>query len=95
MPDHVHLLVKTPTRLAPARLMQQVKGVSSHFTHDRLAECEGFFWQEGYGVFSVGRNQRQAVIAYIANQKQHHAANTLHTAWEETDEEYTPKRAEP
>ena len=95
MPDHVHLLVKLPTRLAPARLMQQIKGVSSHFTHDHLTECEGFFWQEGYGVFSVGRNQRQTVAAYIANQKQHHADNTVHAAWEEADEEYVPRSSFP
>ena len=89
MPDHLHLLVKMPTRLAPAQLMQQVKGVSSRFATEQLKQG-GFCWQEGYGVFSIGRNQRKGVIAYIANQKQHHTDNTIHSDWEETDEEYIP-----
>jgi len=35
------------------------------------------------------------VIAYIENQKQHHLDGTLHSRWEETDEEYEPSREEP
>ena len=90
MPDHVHLLVKAPTRLSAAQIANQVKGVSSRFVHECLPYNEGFKWQNGYGVFSVGRNQVKGVTDYILNQKQHHAAETIHADWEETDEEYTP-----
>lgn len=31
-----------------------------------------FSWQHGYGVFSVGREQVEAVRAYIAYQEAHH-----------------------
>jgi putative transposase len=31
-----------------------------------------FQWQEGYGAFSNGHSQIDAVVKYIANQKQHH-----------------------
>lgn len=31
-----------------------------------------FAWQAGYGAFSVGESQAQAVIRYIARQEQHH-----------------------
>ena len=95
MPDHVHLCLKLPTRVAVSNLMNQVKGVSSHFVHDRLSPDLPFQWQEGYGVFSVGPNQIKPVIAYIENQKQHHLDGTLHSRWEETDEEYEPSREEP
>lgn len=88
MPDHVHLCVKIPTRLAIARLMNQVKGVSSHFVHDQLPNQEAFRWQGGYGVFSVGPNQVACIIAYIENQKKHHADGRIYSRWEETDEEY-------
>ncbi len=70
--------------------MAQVKGVSSHFINERLPDKEGFRWQEGYGVFSVGYNQHKAVIAYVENQKTHHATNNIQPKWEETDEEYIP-----
>lgn len=34
---------------------------------------ENFYWQEGFGAFSIGQSQVMAVSEYIANQKQHHA----------------------
>ena len=89
--DHVHLLLKVPSKLAPAHIIKQIKALSSRFLHDEFPETEGLFWQEGYGVFSVTPGQRQPVIDYIQNQKQHHANGTIHSRWEATDEEYTPK----
>ena len=91
MPDHVHMCVRLPTSLTIARLMNQVKGVSSHFVHGQLPDCMAFRWQEGYGVFSVGPNQVSSVLAYIGGQKHHHSENSLHDRWEETDEEYQPQ----
>ena len=91
MPDHVHLCVKPPTPLAIAKLMNQVKGVSSHFVHDQLPDRLAFRWQEGYGVISVGSNQVSSVLAYIGDQKRHHSENSLYDRWEETDEEYQPQ----
>lgn len=84
MPDHVHLAVKFPTTLAAGKLMQQVKGVSSKFVSDEFGAAarlsgELFRWQSGYSVFSISRSHKARVLAYIANQKQHHAENTI---WE-------------
>ena len=70
--------------------MAQVKGVSSVFANDEIFRQDGFRWQEGYGVFSVGRNQKNGIIAYIKNQKTHHAEQSVQPDWEETDEEYIP-----
>ena len=44
MPDHVHLCVKIPTGLTVSKLMNQVKGVSSHFVHDQLSPDLPFRW---------------------------------------------------
>ncbi len=43
MPDHVHLAVAMPTVLSPAKLMQQVKGVSSHFASEHLLPAGELF----------------------------------------------------
>lgn len=82
MPDHVHLLVKPPTKLSPAQLMKQTKGVSSAFARDQLGLSE-FRWQEGYGVFSLAWEQLDRVKSYVENQKQRHAARRLWDDWEE------------
>jgi hypothetical protein len=31
-----------------------------------------FYWQEGYGAFSIGQSQVADVVNYIARQKEHH-----------------------
>ena len=31
-----------------------------------------FYWQKGYGAFSIGESQVEAVSAYIRKQKEHH-----------------------
>jgi hypothetical protein len=36
-----------------------------------------FQWQSGYGAFSVGQSQVNAVIKYIRGQKQHHRKMTF------------------
>lgn len=93
MPDHIHLAVKIPTHRSVSRIMNHIKSLSSRFIHDKFDELDGFAWQEGYGVFSVGRNQLPRLIAYVGNQKRHHADGSVHPAWEETDEEYIPPQS--
>lgn len=89
MPDHVHLAVLFPTTTTIAHLVKQAKGVSSAFARDQLGPDTFFRWHEGYGVFAFSRSHRQRVIAYIENQKRHHASDKLWPDWEEpnaTDE---------
>ena len=35
-------------------------------------DLSNFYWQDGYGAFSVNPAEIEKVISYIANQKQHH-----------------------
>jgi putative transposase len=83
--DHVHLLVAMPTTVSAAEVAHQVKGVSSHFCKDRLG-WSGFYWQDGYGVFSVSRSHVTRVVTYVQNQEQHHAAGTTWASCEEVGE---------
>ena len=87
MPDHVHLLVLMSTTITPADLMHKVKGASSGFARNSLRQGEAFSWQHGYGVFSVGQKGVPRVVAYIANQKTHHASNDVWDNWEEVPED--------
>ena len=82
MPDHLHLAVRLPATVAAAKLMHQVKGVSSAFARDVALGGETFGWQDGYGVFSFSRSHRSKVVAYIQNQHRHHAEQTTWAEWE-------------
>jgi len=90
MPDHVHLFVKLPPTVSVARLVKQVKGVSSHFVNQTLQPGFLFRWQGRYGAFSVSRWDVDRIAGYVRRQKEHHgAAAELLSELEETDEEAT------
>jgi len=71
-----------PTTVSIAKLMQQVKGVSSALLRDTFPD-RAFQWAEGYGVFAVGKEYLPVVITYIEHQKQRHAEKQLEDDWEE------------
>jgi hypothetical protein len=52
-------------------------------------------WQEGYGAFSVGRYEEDAMVAYIRNQEEHHkkesSADELRRILQECGIEYDPR----
>ena len=83
--DHVHLLVRLPSALSVAELARQVKGVSSHLaTHTLLGRDDFFKWQGAYGAVSVSPRHLPQVSAYVAHQREHHAAGSLIAALEDT-----------
>ena len=86
MPDHLHVLVKLPTTVSIAAIAKQIKGVSSRFVREELPEAERFYWQSGYGVFSVDPLAVDRVIDYIDHQEQRHGEQRLRSDWESFDE---------
>jgi putative transposase len=72
--DHVHALVAYPPRLAPATVVQTLKGVSSR----RL----GLRWQVGYWAESVGPRDLEAVGRYVSEQRLRHKATVTREPWE-------------
>jgi putative transposase len=85
--DHVHLLVKTPPRIAPSLLAKEVKGASSYRANTRHGTRADFRWQGGYGVFSVSRHQVAKIQYYVEHQPEHHARGTLVDFLEPVDPE--------
>lgn len=45
-----------------------------------------FFWQEEYGVFSFDKKRLPNFVAYVENQKAHHAQNKTILVLERVDE---------
>lgn len=80
--DHIHLVVSIPPTLAISEFVKKIKGSSSNYRNKTMAADDRFQWQAGYGVFSLGKRQLGTAIAYVENQKQHHANNQIWTALE-------------
>jgi putative transposase len=70
--DHVHLLCALSRTCEPAELVKEVKRGSSLWLKTKDADLHDFAWQNGYGMFSIGFSQIEAVRNYIAGQEEHH-----------------------
>jgi len=75
--DHVHLLLSLPRTLSIAEAIKLIKGGSSSWIHSEFPALKNFFWQEGYGAFSVSYSGIDKVKQYILNQREHHHRQTF------------------
>lgn len=77
MPDHVHLLISQSKNIAMADLMMHIKKDSSKWIKTKGPQCAAFAWQEGYGAFTIGESQVDALMQYIATQAEHHKTTSF------------------
>lgn len=71
--DHIHILCMLSKKMALMTLVEKVKATSSNWIKTRHESLENFYWQNGYGGFSVSTDEVDSVVAYIHNQHQHHS----------------------
>jgi putative transposase len=94
--DHIHILCILSKKIALMKLVEEVKSHSSKWIKPKGPEYSNFYWQDGYGAFSVNPRGVERVTAYIKNQKEHHQKKTfqdefrsiLHKYQLEYDERY-------
>jgi putative transposase len=86
MPDHVHLAVSIPPRLAVSDFVRHLKGSASHLVNHAAAQGDaGFAWQGEYGVLTFGERSLQDIVSYVENQAQNHADRLVWPTFEQTD----------
>ena len=78
MPDHVHLLVSIPPKIAVSTFVGYLKGKSALMMFDKYANLKyrfgnRHFWAEGYYVSTVGLNEA-TIKKYIEEQEKHDIA---------------------
>jgi hypothetical protein len=72
MADHVHLLIRWRADETISNLVGTIKRNTTIWIHDTFPELSDFYWQEGYGAFTVSCSQVDKVKVYIQNQEEHH-----------------------
>lgn len=77
MPDHVHILIGMKPSCCLSDLVREIKKASNEFINEKRFIRHKFQWQEGFGAFSYSHSALDNVIAYIANQKEHHKKQTF------------------
>ncbi len=75
--DHIHILCLLSKKIAIMKLLEELKTHSSKWIKTKGADYANFYWQDGYGVFSVNPSELDEVIDYIANQHKHHRKITF------------------
>ncbi len=70
--DHVHVLCKVSKTRSISSVVENVKKKSSKWIKTRGIEYNNFYWQNGYGAFSIGKSQVNTLKEYIQNQEEHH-----------------------
>ena len=81
--DHVHIVTTLPRTLSQAEMIEQIKKASSKWIKEVDTRYRPFFWQRGYGAFSVSPSQLEAVLQYIEAQQEYHRTRTFQEEYRE------------
>ena len=81
--DHVHIVYSLSRTITVSKLLEETKKSSSKWIKTKEGVSSGFFWQAGYGAFSIGQSQLESVKQYVANQKEHHRRRTFQEEFRE------------
>lgn len=55
--NHIHILCNLSKHISLKELVQKIKGQSSKWIKSKGSNYEKFYWQAGYGAFSVNPQQ--------------------------------------
>jgi REP element-mobilizing transposase RayT len=75
--DHVHILCLLSKKITQVQLLEEVKKQSSRWVKTLERKYAKFYWQDGYGIFSVNPSEIDVVVNYIRKQEEHHRKRTF------------------
>ena len=70
--DHLHIVTTLPRTLSQAAMVETVKKTSSKWIKGLDSKYRHFYWQRGYGAFSVSPSQLNAVLKYVKSQEEYY-----------------------
>lgn len=86
--EHVHCLFRLKNDQTVKKIMQLIKGESSHWANKRNLTSKKLLWQEEYFAVSVSESQVSTVRNYIANQNELHKMKTFTQEYNEFVDKY-------
>lgn len=75
--NHVHILCLLSRKVTQMKLLEEIKKQSSKWIKTKGSTYSNFYWQDGYGIFSVNPSEIYVVEKYINNQAEHHMKDTF------------------
>lgn len=95
MADHIHLLYRFSKTITVADVMEEIKKSSSKWVKTQPHGNPSFYWQRGYGAFSLSGSHLDVVTRYIANQQEHHKKMTYREEVERLMKKYNVREYDP
>ena len=86
--DHIHILCNLSKKIALMKVLETVKSHSSKWVKTVHPTLTNFYWQDGYGAFSVNPSELDAVAEYIRNQHVHHSKKTFQDEYRQLLKKY-------
>ena len=76
--DHIHILSDLHPTVCLSDYVKEIKVASSLWMKEssKFPEFDG--WQDGYGAFTYSIREKDMIINYIKNQKEHHKTETFY-----------------
>jgi REP element-mobilizing transposase RayT len=75
--NHIHILCALSKNYALNKIVEIIKTGSSKWIKTKGEAYRDFYWQGGYGAFSISFTHKDIVCNYIASQKEHHKQITF------------------
>ena len=76
--DHIHIMSDLHPSVCLSDYVKDIKVASNLWMKEsgRFPEFEG--WQDGYGAFTYSVREKDMIINYVKNQKEHHKVETFY-----------------
>lgn len=86
--DHIHMLVSLGSEQTVSKIVQLIKGESSHWLNEQHILRGKFEWQNDYFAASVSESMLDKVREYISNQEDHHRIKSFAEEYDEFMNKY-------
>ena len=70
--NHIHMLIELSPTVALSDLVRDIKQGSSKWAKQQVYFPQFRGWGKEYGAFSCSQREKDAIINYIINQREHH-----------------------
>ena len=75
--NHIHIVTHIHPSVSISDLVKDIKVSSSKWVKEQNLFPYFKSWQEGYGAFTYHINQKEILVNYVKNQREHHHKKTF------------------
>ena len=86
--DHLHIATHIHPSISLSSLVKDIKVASSLWIKKNQIFPNFTAWQDGYGSFTYSIKEKEVLVNYIKNQKEHHRVKTFREEFIELLSEY-------